>query len=131
MFDYTIFLWGVIGAIVAQALNYVWYGPYLLGSAWRKALRKKPEAKIPRQMQIISFVIWVIVSILLGCVYWILGFSALIDHILLAVLMCLIFTMPARIMATLYSGHSKQLIWIDGGYYLISYGLIGLIFALF
>tara|TARA_Y100001001_G_C7949509_1_gene288509 strand:- start:267 stop:662 length:396 start_codon:yes stop_codon:yes gene_type:complete len=130
MFDFSIFIWAVLGAALVQVLSFLWYSPYLFGSIWRKALRKKPEARIPRQMQVTSFVIWVVAAIMLGVAYWILGFVALVDHVLLAVLMCLTFTMPARVMAILYSGHSKHLIWVDGLYYLLSYVFLGLIFAI-
>ena len=118
-------------AILAQGLHILWYSPLLCGKAWRAALKRKADAKIPMKMSLISLVTLILASLIYGFFVETLGMAAAIDYVIFTGLMFVAFTVPAKVMAVIYAGQSRKLIIIDGGFYLVAYSLFGLAHYLF
>ncbi|MAS87717.1 MAG: hypothetical protein CMH30_07070 [Micavibrio sp.] len=127
----TLFI-SVVAAVVAQSLHLLWYSTATgMGKAWRTALKKKADAKIPTKMSIISFTSLVVSSLIYGFFVSSLGMSAGIDFVIFTVLMFIAFTIPSKVMSVIFMGQPRRLILIDGGFYLIAYALFGLAHYLF
>tara|TARA_Y100000294_G_scaffold156732_1_gene157807 strand:+ start:1232 stop:1636 length:405 start_codon:yes stop_codon:yes gene_type:complete len=116
----------VLSAFLAFLLGLLWYSPMLFGAAWRAALKRKPEAKIPMKMRVTLGVLWLFSAIVYSFVAQAIGLSSASDYLIFSGLMFLCFSLPVKIMDVIYAGQARSLIMIEGLYYLTAYILIGM-----
>ena len=118
------------GAVLAQLFTMLVTHSLVLGKLWRKALKKKPEAKIPLKYHAISFVLFLLTAVIFNFIVPLLGITAGIDYFIFAGLMSLAFALPPLVLHVLYSGFAKHLIWISLIQFLGANLLIALPYAL-
>lgn len=116
----------VLSALLAFLLGLLWYSPILFGGAWRSALKRKADAKIPTKMRVVLGVLWLLSATVYSFVAQAIGFSSLSDYMIFSVLMFLSFSLPLKVMDVVYAGQARSLIFIDGGYFLTGFVLVGL-----
>jgi len=120
----------IIAAILAFMMGWTWYGP-LFGKRWMKAAglpemsredcKNMPPA-MKRQMQInmaVTALCWLVAALMYGWIYNNLSYGA-IPPLCLALAIWAGFSMPPLLSDILWSGRSKDLIWIAGGYNLVA-----------
>lgn len=121
----------LVAGILAFALGWVWYGPFL-GEQWRKAAGKEGGFKKPENhLLAVSFGGALAGAWIYGWIYLNMPQSGSFSFaLMLAFMIWLAFFLPARAASVLYGGHARDLIWIDCGYQLASLFIYALVFSI-
>ena len=124
----------ILAALAGFLVGGLWYGP-LFGKAWQAAVGLSDEAlKQGANMTRIfglTFLLNLFSALVLAHVLKTYGNPGLHVSVMVAGGMALGFVLPAFAINYLFSRKSLKLFAIDGGYWLVIYSLMGVIFSLF
>ena len=127
----------IVGTIVAFVGGAIWYGP-LFGKKWMQITGFNPENEEARKrmqkqampLYVVQLVITIVQVYVLAYVIGLKDVSA----VMTAVCMYIGFVLPSLIGAVMWSGKPKKVImlqiWIQGGYQLLSFIILGAIIGM-
>jgi hypothetical protein len=125
----------VASCIGAQAIGALWYSPFLFGSKWMDAMKKKkpnfnPQAEDPAIAIAGAAFMWITSSV---CFTTMVGFwnppksgkvekhHVLLDLLCLAHTAWLGFALPQHVFATIFAEEDKAITFLGAGYSLVAY----------
>lgn len=121
----------IVSALAAFMVGGLWYGPLFLKS-WQKEAGVTDEAMKARHPAFVfggSFLLQLFASYFLGHVFATYGGLSVASTIMTAQGIALAFIVTAFGVNYLFAGKSVKLWAIDAGYYLVTYTVMGVIFA--
>lgn len=125
------FLAVFVCAIIAMAISYFWYSPFLLGKMWLDSMEKteeevRKEIK-PLKTYGISFIAYLILAYSLSRIMVYVNATTITEGIRIGFLCWFGFTLTIMTINALLEGKSLRLVLIDGGYHLIIFLVFGIV----
>lgn len=120
MFAHVSWLGVAIGAAVAFALGFVWYGP-LFGKAWRRAIGLNPDQQGNRMVALSSNLITSLVTSAVLAVLVTQLATELVTAAVVAILIWLAAVVPLKLNDVTFGGRPPSLLYIDATYQLVSF----------
>lgn len=120
--------WAILSAaVLAFGFGALWYG-VLFGRAWADALGKPLGSGPPGPMPtIVTFGANLVAAFMTAVVQTWVGIESPGQGVGVAAMMWLGFAITSILPGIMYAGHSRKLIWIDGGYLLGVFLVMGFI----
>ena len=118
----------VLAAIAAMVIGGIWYNPAVLGAKWMAAagLTAPPEESMVRAYAL-GFIVALVVAFCLALVIdWVKAGSWMCGAGI-AIVCWLGFALTVRADGVIFAGRPLGLFWIDGGYDLVAYAVMGAI----
>ncbi len=121
----------LVAAVANMALGAAWYSSALFAKPWMKAIGfdKKDMDKSMREGMVQKYTMMVIASLVLSLVMaWViktLGATSFTSGLKIGFVIWLGFSTTTRLANWVFSGRPKELYFIDTGYHLVTYSLIG------
>lgn len=121
----------VVAALVYFFIGSVWYSPVLFAQAWMKEIGKSKEELNPNPfIYILCFVLTVIASFLLSCIFEITGLSGLVPG-LFAGLAAGLAIAAATAITTMFNDYRRyKLYLINVGYHVVSFTAMGIVLGI-
>ncbi|HEY8190847.1 MAG TPA: DUF1761 domain-containing protein [Alphaproteobacteria bacterium] len=120
----------LVSALLAFALGWLWYSPKLFGNTWHEAIGKPVgDPKESFAKYLVTFTGWLIAAFVYSFLIsnpYIVGVR---DYLFLSVALWGAYMMPAKAHAIMWGDFNTKLLWIDGGYMLLGYLIMGLVFG--
>ena len=125
-------VWAIfLSALFAFGVGALWYGPFF-GRRWMDAVGMGLEnGKLEVPVMGVTLAFWVASAFIYSYLLQLSGKPGMVFPFCLAFALWLGFAFPVRLLSVLYAKQSKSLIWIDGGYYLLGYGVLALMHVAF
>jgi hypothetical protein len=114
----------ILAVVLVQVLGFLWYGP-LFGAMWRSldpsapastAMDAKMAGGVAASLVLVTGMAWA---------YGRLGVAGLMDGLKTALVLCITFALTMVAMDFFYGGKPLMLMWLNGGYELVAFLLIG------
>ena len=128
------YLAAIVAALSIFALGALWYGP-LFGKAWLASQTVSAEelktgsGSMARTFGL-SLASYLVMALTLGMFVFLINPPDLSSGLWLAAVLCVGFALPGTLTSVLYSANRMTLFWINGGYQLASFLLMGTILTL-
>jgi hypothetical protein len=119
----------LIAAAINVVLGLAWYSNYLFGKRWLKLVGKKKSPKTDVTEIIISFVAAIAMAVVIQGVMSSTAGGLALNGALIASLLWLGVMIPVFVAQYLKEDRSLNLIVIDGGYWLVSFAIMGALLA--
>ncbi|MFQ5529606.1 MAG: DUF1761 domain-containing protein [Gemmatimonadota bacterium] len=124
----------LVAALSVFALGALWYGP-LFGKAWlasQVASTEDLEAASGSKAQTfgLSLAAYFVMALALGMFVFLINPPDLSRGLWLAAVVCVGFALPGTLTSVVYSANRMTLFWINGGYQVVSFLLMGAILTL-
>lgn len=121
----------LVAAVVAMVIGYVWYGP-LFGKTWGELTGVKPEnvkkEDMPK-MYLFGYLLAALSALILAkFVSWA-GATNWMDGALVGIYAAIGFNFTAAAMNNMYEMRPMSLTWLNVGYYLVNFAVMGAILA--
>ncbi len=128
------YLAAFVAALCVFALGALWYGP-LFGKAWLASQTVSAEdlkagsGSMARTFGL-SLAAYLVMALTLGMFVFLINPPDLSRGLWLAAVLCVGFALPGTLTSVLYSTNKMTLFWINGGYQLASFLLMGTVLTL-
>ena len=124
----------LVAALCVFALGALWYGP-LFGKAWRASQAGSAEEHRPRsgtktQTLVLSLAACAMMALTMEMFIFLINPPDLSRGLWLAAVICVGFGLPGTLASVAYSAKRTSLVWINGGYQLASFLLMGTILTM-
>lgn len=123
----------VVSAVVVFGLGALWYGP-LFGKAWvasQSASREELMASSSiGRTYVLSLAAYAVMAATVAMFIFMLNPPDLSGGLWLAAVLCIGIALPGTLTSVLYSANRFRLFWINAGYQLASFLLVGSILTL-
>lgn len=124
----------LVAAIAVFMLGALWYGP-LFGKAWLAAQtvteeELKATGESMAKVMGLNFAGYVVMALTMGLFVWHLNPPGLAEGLWLGAVAGIGFALPHTLSSVLYSTNRMGLFWVNGGYQLVSFLLMGAILTL-
>jgi hypothetical protein len=120
-----------VAAVASMAIGYVWYGP-LMGKQWMAAAGVNPNAGDRSDMPktyLVTYLLSVLAALVLAkFVNWAAAAGAM-DGAVVGLYVAVGFTFTTVAMNNMYEMRSMNLTWINTGFALVSFAVMGAILA--
>jgi hypothetical protein len=127
------FLAAVVAALAVFALGAVWYGP-LFGKAWLSCQSASKEDLMAsgsmKRTFGLSLAAYAVMALTVGMFVFLINPPDLSRGLWLAGVLCVGIALPGTLTSVLYSANKFGLFWINAGYQLTSFLLVGAIMTL-
>jgi len=127
----------IIAAVVAQIIGFIWYSPGVFGKQWMALVGMNEadaggEKKGMAKLFVYSFLASLVTGYILGTLISNLVVASIVDGAKLAFFLWLGFMAPLTLSDILFSAKKKssKLFFINGGYWLVTLVIMGVILAL-
>ncbi|MFB6340331.1 DUF1761 domain-containing protein [Saccharicrinis sp. FJH62] len=118
----------IVSTIIAFAIGAVWYSPLLVGNAWQKEinlsnddLKNTNMALVFGPAFVLTFIGAIILELLIG------RQSTLAEGLITGLIVSIGFITTALGINYLFARHSLKLFFIDSGYFIIFFAVMGMI----
>jgi hypothetical protein len=120
--------WAILVATLAGfAVGALWYG-VIFSKAWAAAVAKpREQLGAPLPSMLTSLLGYLLISFMTAIVQFWVGVTSPGAGVTVAVMMWLGFSFPSFSPGIMYAGHSRRLLWLDGGHLLAAFVVIGAI----
>ena len=121
----------VVAALVAMVIGAIWYNPAVLGTKWMEeaGLTAPPEESMMRAYAL-GFVAALVVAFCLALIIDWVKIGSWQCAVGVAVVCWVGFAATVRADGVIFAGRPLGLFWIDGGYDLVAYAVMGAIIGL-
>lgn len=133
---YSIFLAILLAAIAHMILGMIWYSPAVFGKTWMKLVNMKPSdiARMKKtgsttKAYLSSFLAALITAYVIAIFLKMSAASTTAEGAVLGLLAWLGFVATTSLGDYLYANRPRQLYWLNNGYHLVSFILMGMILA--
>jgi hypothetical protein len=121
----------VVAALIYFFIGSVWYSPVLFSQAWMREIGKSKDELNPNPfIFILCFVLTVIASFLLACVFEIVGLTGFIPGLFAGLATGLAIAAAAAITMLFDDYRRYKLYLINVGYHVVSFTVMGVILGL-
>lgn len=121
----------VVAALVYFFIGTVWYSPVLFAQAWMREIGKSKEELNPNPfIYILCFVLTVIASFLLACVFEITGLEGFVPGLFAGLVSGLAIAAACAITALFNDYRRYKLYLINVGYHVVSFTAMGMVLGL-
>ncbi|MEW6652193.1 MAG: DUF1761 domain-containing protein [Bacteroidota bacterium] len=125
------FLAVIACAIMAMAISYFWYSPFLLGKMWLDSMEKSEEEVSkdikPLKTYGISFLAYFILAYSISRIMIYINATTVTEGMRIGFLCWFGFILTTMTINALLEGKSLTLVLVDGGYYLIIFLVFGIV----
>lgn len=120
----------IVAAVVAFVLGGLWYSPILFAKPWVRAHgfseeRVKEMQAGAAKAYAISFICQLLIALAVGALIGYLRLERCVQGLRLAVLLWAGFAFPLGLMANIFSGKKITVFYIDAGYQLVYFLVMG------
>jgi hypothetical protein len=114
----------ILAVVLVQVLGFVWYGP-LFGVMWHSLDPSAPASNAMDAKMVGGILASLVLVIGMAWLYARLGVANLMDGMKTALILCVAFALTMVSFNYFYAGKPLMLMWLNGGYELVSFLLIG------
>jgi hypothetical protein len=114
----------ILAVVLVQILGFLWYGP-LFGAMWRSLDPSAPAAGAMDAKMVGGILASLVLVVGMAWLYGRLGVANLMDGLKTALILCVAFALTMVSMDFFYGGKALNLVWLNGGYELVAFLLIG------